>query len=134
MVFELEVIIHLFQLGDFTVGRIKCAVRSAIFFGEKSFFFGGIKATINGFVKMAFNMKLRQNGLDYLLMARIGGANKVIISELEPRRKGFPDLGEVIAIGLGRLSFANGGLLNFLAVLIEASQKECFLTQAPVGP
>src|SRR6266851_170348 len=100
MVFELEVIIHLFQLGDFTIRRIKSAVRAAIFFGEKSFFFGGIKATINGFVKMAFNMKLRQNGLDDLLMAGIGGTNEIIISELEPRRKGSPDFGEIIAIGL----------------------------------
>src|SRR6266436_792250 len=133
MVLELEVIVQLFQLGDFTVGRIESAVREAIFFGEKSFLFGGIKATVNSFVKMAFTMKLGQNGLDYLLVPCVGGADKIVIGELELDCKGFPDLGEIIAIRLGRLSLGNGRLLNFLAVLIKACQKKGFLTEAAAG-
>ena len=56
MVLEFEVIIFLLQLDDFAVSRIESAIRPAVFFGQKGFFLGRIKAPVDRFVKMSLGV------------------------------------------------------------------------------
>ena len=42
--------------------------------------------------------------------------------------------GQFIAIGAGRLALRQGGLLDFLPVLVQAGQKKRLLSQAPPRP
>ena len=57
-----------------------------------------------------------------------------LVGEVEFCGKVFPALGHFIAIGLGRLALGGGDLPDFLAVFIQAGEKENLLAEAATGP
>ncbi len=124
MVPQLEPIVAFLQFDDFTVGRIERAVGQAIFVGQKSFLFRRVKTLVSLLVELSCFMEFRKNRLDEFLVARLGGADKIIVGQFQFSRKRLPIRGELIAISLGRFAFGNGGLLDFLAVLIMPVRKK----------
>src|SRR5712675_2127615 len=66
-------------------------------------------------------------------MAFRGGADKVVISELELAGKCFPGRREIVAVLLWLLSFGDRGLLHFLAVFVQAGEKKDLLAEAASG-
>ena len=63
-------------------------------------------------------------------MARLGGADKIVIRQLQFFYKRLPVGGERIAIFLRIFLLRERRLLDFLAVFVEAGQKKNFLSQA----
>src|SRR3954462_13265226 len=130
---EFEIVIVLHQLDHLAPRRVKGAIRPAIFLGEECFLFGGIETFIGRFIEMPSGMKLRQRGLDDFFMARFGGANEIIDREVELLDERAPIFGESIAIFLRRFAVAKRGLLDFLAMFIEASEKENVIAQTALA-
>jgi hypothetical protein len=78
-------------------------------------------------------MELGEDLLNDLFVARLGRAHKIVIRAAEPGDKGLPAGGQFVAIRLGSFSFGYGSLLNFLTVLVQASQEEGFLPKASMS-
>ena len=130
MVLEPEVIVLLVQLDDLPVSRVERAVRATILVRQESFLPRRLKAAIDFFVKVPLGMELGENRLHHLLMPRLGGADEIVVGQLQLRGKGLPHRSQLIAIGLRTLALGHCRLLDFLAVLIQAGQEERLLPQA----
>jgi hypothetical protein len=65
-------------------------------------------------------------------MARIGGTDKIIVRQFQFFGERLPVRREYVAIFLWIFFLGERGLLDFLAVFIEAGQKKSFLSQAAV--
>ena len=78
---------------------------------------------------MPVGVHFGQAGLNDFFVPRIGGANEVIVGQTQGGGEGFPIFGQLIAIGLRVLALGLGGLLDFLAMLVEAGQEENFLPE-----
>ena len=63
-------------------------------------------------------------------MARFRGADKVVVGKIQFFGERLPDGGQLVAVGLRLFPVVQGGLLDFLAVFIEAGQKKNLLAQA----
>ncbi len=63
-------------------------------------------------------------------MARLGGADKIVVRQLQFFGERLPVRRERVAIFLRIFFLRLRGLLDFLAVFIEAGQKKNFLSQA----
>ena len=83
---------------------------------------------------MAGGLEFGQSGLDIFLVARLGGADKIVVGQLEPLGEGQPVGGDGIAIFLWILFLGQGGLLDLLAMLVQAGQEENLLAEAAAGP
>ena len=78
-------------------------------------------------VKVAGGIELRKNRLHEFLVARLRGADKIVVRQVEFFRERLPVRREFIAISLRIFSFGMRGLLDFLAVFVQAGQKKNFL-------
>ena len=134
MLAQLEEIIFLLQFDDFAVGRVEGAVRQAVLLGQKGFFLGRIKARVGCFVKMAGVVDLGEAGLDEFLVARLRGADEIVVGQLQFFGKRLPVRRELVAISLRRFAFGQGGLLDLLAVFVQAGQEKNFLPEAAPRP
>ncbi len=79
MLAELEVVVLLAQFLYLAVEGIKVSVGVAVFFGEKTFLFGGIKTDVLVLIKFAGIIKLLEDFADDFLVADIGGAHEVVV-------------------------------------------------------
>ena len=131
---ELEIIIVLLQFDHLAVARVKRAVGQAVFFREKRFLLRGIKARVGRLVKMAGGVELGERGLDEFLVARLGGADEIVVGQFQFFGERLPVRRELVAIGLRGFAFGDGGLLDLLAVLVEAGQEKNLLAQAAPRP
>ncbi len=130
MLAETKVIVVLRQLDHLAPCRVKRPVRETVLVRQERFFLGGVEPGVRRFVKMALGVQLGQRGLNQGFVPQFGGADEVVIGEIELGGKGLPGRGQFIAIRLRILAFRLGGLLHFLAVLIGARQKKHFVPQA----
>ena len=83
---------------------------------------------------MAFRVQFGQNRLDGSFVARLGGADEIVVGEAQIRGKCLPGGRQLIAISLGRFALGLGDLLHLLAVFIRARQKKHLFTQGALGP
>ena len=95
LVLEFEIIIFLDQFGHFAVLGGKRAVRQAVLVGEKSFLFRRVITAILALVEKAAGIELGKNGLDGFLVARLGGADKIIVGKREFFDQRFPNRRQV---------------------------------------
>src|ERR1019366_5317578 len=130
---ELEVVVVFFQLDDFAITRGKLAIGQAVFFREKRLFLRRIKSRVTRLVKMAGGVELRERGLDKFLVARLRGANEVVIRQLQFFGERLPVCREFVAVFLRTFFLCLRRLLDFLAVLVEAGQKKNLLAEAAPG-
>ena len=65
-----------------------------------------------------------------LLVARLGRADEIVIGQLQFFGERLPVGGEFVAISLRVFLLRLRGLLDFLAVFIEAGQEKNFLPKA----
>ena len=82
---------------------------------------------------MAGGIQLGERGLHEFLVARLGGADEIVIGEFEFFGECLPVGGERIAIGLRIFFIGLRGLLDFLAVFVEPGEEEDFLAEAAAG-
>src|ERR1017187_289326 len=80
---ELEVVVVFFQLDDFAITRGKLAIGQAVFFREKRFFLRRIKSRVARSEERRVGKELRERGLDKFLVARLRGADKIVIRRSE---------------------------------------------------
>src|SRR6185436_7954956 len=66
-------------------------------------------------------------------MARLGGADEIVLGKIQFGGKRLPEEGEIVAVGLRLLAFRHCGLLNFLSVLVEAGQEKRLLSETAPG-
>ena len=110
---ELEPIVALLELHHFAVGGIECAVGPAVLVGQKRFFLRGIKAFVGFLIKLAGGVEFGEDGLHEFLVARLGGADEIVVGEFELLGKRLPVSGESIAIGLGVFPSASAACCTF---------------------
>ena len=79
-------------------------------------------------------MEFGEDCLDELLVARLGGADEIVVGQFQFFRERLPIGRQLVAIGLRRFAFRLRGLLDLLAVLIQAGQEENLLPQAAPRP
>src|SRR5688572_3188200 len=82
---------------------------------------------------MARGMKFGKDGLNERFVARLAGADEIVERQVDALCELLPKDCEVVAILLRRLAFALSRLLDFLAMLIQAGQKEHFGAEAALG-
>jgi hypothetical protein len=121
---EFEVVVLFDQFDDVAVNRVKFTVGQAIFFREERFLAGGIETFVFRFVEMAGGVELREDRLNDRFVAVFGGANEIVIRELEAGGETFPVLGEVVAVLLRVFALGVGGLLDLLAVFVKAREEK----------
>ena len=63
-------------------------------------------------------------------MTPLRGADKIIVGEFQFDRKSFPIQRQRVAVISGGFAFSHGRLLNFLAMLVQPGQEECFQSEA----
>ncbi len=131
---ELEIIIVFLEFDHVSVARIKFAVGQPVFFRQERLFLGRIKSRVTRLVEMACGLELGQRRLHVFFVPRLGGADEIIIRQVERLRERHPVGRKRVAISLRVLLFRQGRLLHFLAVLVEAREKEDLLTQAAPRP
>ena len=131
--FELEPIVVLHQFDDFTVAGVERAVWLPVFIRQEGFFLGRVKPFVLRFVKLSGGMQPAQDGLHDPFVSRLGRADKIVVGQVQLSGKLLPGRSHFVAVGLGALAGAEGGLLDFLPVLIHASQKKNVVAQAAVG-
>src|SRR5689334_22358558 len=83
---------------------------------------------------MPFRIELRQNSLNKFFVTRFSGADKILVRQPEPFRKGSPTLGQFITVLLGTFTFRSSSLLHLLAMFIQAGQIEHFFTETAARP
>src|ERR1039458_7519168 len=127
---QLEEIIFFLQFSHISIARIKCAIWPTVFFREKSLFLRRIKSRVARLVKMAGGVELRERGLDKFLVARLRGADEVVIRQLQFFGDRLPVRRERVAVFLRIFLLCLRRLLDLLAVLVEAGQKKNLLAQA----
>ena len=81
---------------------------------------------------MALCVQLCQDGLDDCFMAGVRSCERNHRCKLQFLTQTPSNPGQFITIGLRDLCLPHGGLLDLLAVFIEAGEKENFLAQAAV--
>jgi len=79
---------------------------------------------------MPGGVELRQRRLDEFLVARLRGADKIVVGQLQFFGERLPVRREFVAIRLRGFAAGDGGLLDLLAVLVESGQKKDFLAEA----
>ena len=131
---QLEPIVAFLQFDDLTVSRIKRPVGQAVFVSQESFFLGRVKAFVGCLVKMSCVVELRKKRLDEFLVTRLGGADEIIIGQFKFLRKRLPVGGQFVAVGLRCFAFGDGGLLDLLAVFVQAGQGKNLLAQTAPRP
>ena len=131
MLAEFEVIILLAQFLHLAIDGIKLAILVAIFLGQKRFLFRGIEADVFVLIKLALVVKLLKHLGHHRLMAGVRGAHEVVIGNAELLDERLPILRQPVAIRLGILPGGLGGLLDFLAMLIQAGQVKDLLAKTP---
>src|SRR5439155_2438233 len=67
-------------------------------------------------------------------MARLRSADKVVVGKIQPFRKRLPGRGQFVAIRLRFFPAVQRGLLDFLAVFIEAGEKKNILAETAMNP
>ena len=105
MLVQLEEIILLLQFDDFAVAGIERSIRTAVLLGQEGFFLGRIKARVGFFVNLAGLMHLREAGLDDFLVARIGGADEIVVGQFQFFCERLPVRRQFVAVGLRRFAF-----------------------------
>ena len=131
---QLEEIIFLLQFDDFAVAGIEGPIRTAVLLGQEGFLLRGIKARVGFFIDLAGLVHLREAGLDDCLVSRVGGADKIVVGQFQFFGECLPIRRQLVAISLGRFAFGLRGLLDLLAVFVEAGQEKSFLTEAAARP
>ncbi len=74
-----------------------------------------------------------QNRLHKFLVARIGGADKIVIRQFQFFGERQPVRRERVAVFLRIFFLGERGLLDFLAVLVEAGQEKNFPAEAAIA-
>ena len=134
MVFQFKVIIVLLQFGDRSPEWIPCAIGPAISFRQERFLFRRVKAVVSGLVKMTGRVESGQSRLHHCLVTRLGGANKVVYGKTQYFGQLLKKCRELVTIFLRLLICLKRGLLDFLAVFIDAGQEKHFVPQAALRP
>ena len=134
MLAEFEVVILLAQFLHLAVKGVEIAIGVTVFVGEKTFLFGGIKANVFILIKFVRIIELLEDFADDLLVACIGGADEVVVGDTQFFDKRLPVTGQFVSVSLHILAGSFGGLLHFLAVLIEAGEKKRLFAQATARP
>src|SRR6266852_1083780 len=88
---EFEVIILLLKLNHFAIRGIEAAVGQTISLSQKGLFLERIKASVKLLVKMSLGIKLGEDFLDDFFVARFGGADEIVIGQIEFCSKGPPE-------------------------------------------
>ena len=131
---QFEEVILFLQLDDFAVTGIEGSIRTAILLGQECFLLRRVKTLVGFFIDLTGFVNLREAGLNDFLVARFGGADEIVVGQFQLFRKGLPILCEFIAIRLRCLALGNRGLLDFLAMFIEAGEEEDLLSQTASRP
>ena len=79
-------------------------------------------------------MEFCEDGLDDFLVARLGGADEIVVGQFEFLRKRLPVNRQFVAVSLRRFALGLRGLLDLLAVFVQPGQEKGFLTQAATRP
>ena len=131
---QFEEVILFLQLNDFSITGIEGPIRTAILLGQECFLLRRVKTLVGFFIDLTGFVNLREAGLNDFLVARFGGADEIVVGQFQLFRKGLPILCEFIAIRLRCLALGNRGLLDFLAMFIEAGEEEDLLSQTASRP
>ena len=131
---EFEIPIRLRELHHLAVARGEGAVGQAFLLGDEGLFLRGVKPIAAGLVEVPLGMELREDGLDNFLVARLRGADEVVVREAELGDEGLPAHGQLIAIGLRGFAVGLRGLLDLLPVFIETGEEEDLLAQRATAP
>ena len=94
----------------------------------------GIKSGVSLLVKLARGVKFGKDLLNERLVARVGGADKIVVGQLQFFRERLPVGGECVAIFRRAFLLRLGRLLNFLAVFIQPGQEKDLPAQAAPRP
>ena len=79
---------------------------------------------------MAGVIELRERRLHEFLVARLRGADKIVVGQLQFFGERLPVRRERVAVSLRVFPLGMRGLLDFLAVLVEAGQEKNLLAEA----
>ena len=79
-------------------------------------------------------MQFGEYRLHHFLMPRFGGADEIVVGQLQFGGKRLPDGRQIIAIRLRAFPFGHRRLLDFLAMFVQAGQEERLLAQAAMRP
>ena len=82
---------------------------------------------------MSGGVELGENRLHDFLVARFGGADEIVVGQAQFRGERLPTDGQFIAVGLRGFALGVGGLLDFLAMLVEAGQEKNLLAERAAG-
>jgi hypothetical protein len=83
---------------------------------------------------MAGGVEFGERSLHKFLVAGLGGADEIVVGQLEFPGEGLPVGGEGVAVFLRVLLFGLRGLLDLLTVFVQAREEEDFLPEAAARP
>ena len=127
---EAEIVVVFDQFDDLAVEGIESAVGEAVLFGEERFLSGRVVAAVFGLVEVAGFVESSEDGLNDFAVTRGGGADEIVVGEVEAFGQGFPGDGQSIAISLGFEALGLGGLLDLLSMFIQAGEEEHVVAEA----
>ena len=132
MLAELEVVIFFFAKLDLPPLRAEFAVGTAFLVSQELFLTNGVIAGLFVLVDLAFIEEPLQNSLNDFLVPVTGGLCPVVVLHVEF----FPEIDKLLRDSFDEFSWRNAcfrrGLLDFLAVLIDAGKKKDFFTFEPM--
>ena len=129
---EPKVVVLFFAMLDLAPLRAELAIRSAFFVGQELFLANAVVALLFVFVDLLFVVKALQHSLHAFLVQRIGRRGPTVVADFEFLPKRDELRRDLIDELLRRHASFFGGLLDLLAVLIDAGEKENFFTFQPM--
>ena len=120
---KLEIVVLFGRLGNFAVNFGPGSIGVAILVGQELLLAGGVPVGLLPLVDQALVEELLQELLDDLLVARLGRADVIVVRDVQVTEHALKDRGDLIDEHLGFDAALEGGLLDFLAVLVQTGEE-----------
>ena len=93
-----------------------------------------VESSVFAFVNVALRLGAAEEFLHHAMMARLAGAQEVVVGDMEPLPKRLEARDNLIHVFDGRHAFLFGGLLDLLPVLVAAGQEEYVVPRQALEP